>query len=415
MKKRVVVTGVGAISPLGLNVRSMWEGALSCKSGIRKIDYFDTTGMASKIAGMLPKGQFDPDKYMTFSEQKRVDRFIIYAIAAATEAFEDSGYQFLSEEQKERTAVIIGSGIGGVQRLYETSVTLYTEGARRVSPFFIPSVLVNLASGHIAIKYGFKSLNCSVVSACASGTNSIGEAYNAIRNGYVDFAMAGGAEAAVCELGISGFGAARALSTKYNESPEESSRPWDKNRDGFVVGEGAGVLTLEDYEIAKKRGAKIYGEIVGYGTSCDAFHITAPLKDGSGAAKAIQNAIDDAQIDKESIAYINAHGTSTPQGDIAEVRAIKKVFNSHAYKLNVSSTKSAMGHLLGATGAVEAIISLLAIKNSVCPPTLNLHDPDKDCDLNLTALNPQERTIDLAMSNSFGFGGTNASLIFKKI
>jgi 3-oxoacyl-[acyl-carrier-protein] synthase II len=415
MKKRVVVTGVGSISPLGLDTKSMWEGILACKSGIRKIDYFDTSGMASKIAGMLPKDQFNPDKYMTFSEQKRVDRFIVYAIVAASEAFEDSGYSSLSDEQKERTAVMIGSGIGGVEGLYKTSVTLYTEGARRVSPFFIPSVLVNLASGHVAIKYGFKGVNYSVVSACASGTNSIGEAYNAIRNGYVDFAMAGGAESAVCELGISGFGAARALSTKYNENPEEASRPWDKDRDGFVVGEGAGILTLEDYEIAQKRGAKIYGEIIGYGASCDAFHITAPLEDGSGAAKAMQNAIDDAQIEKTEIKYINAHGTSTPQGDVAEARAIKSVFGSHAYDMNISSTKSAMGHLLGAAGAVEAIISLMSMRDSVCPPTLNLHNPDEDCDLNLTATKPYERTIDVAMSNSFGFGGANASLIFKRV
>jgi 3-oxoacyl-[acyl-carrier-protein] synthase II len=415
MKRRVVVTGVGSVSPLGIDTKSMWKALLDCKSGIREIDYFDISDVSSKIAGMLPKGQFNPDSYIPHTEQKRVDRFIIYAIAAAAEAFEDSGYEQLNDEQKERTAVVIGSGIGGVEKLYESSVTLFTEGARRVSPFFIPSVLANLAAGHVAIKYGLKGHNYSMVSACASGVNSIGTSYDLIRNGYADFAMAGGAESAVCKLGVSGFASARALSTKYNEFPETASRPWDKGRDGFVVGEGAGVITLEDYEIAKKRGAKIYGEIVGYGASCDAFHITAPLIDGSGAAKSMLNAIDDAKIEKESIGYINAHGTSTPQGDVAESRAIKKVFGHHAYDINVSSTKSAMGHLLGAAGAVESIISLLAMRDSVCPPTLNLHDPDEDCDINLTALEPQQRNLNFVMSNSFGFGGTNATLIFKKI
>ncbi len=415
MKRRVVVTGIGSISPLGIDSNSMWNSLLDGKSGIRSIDYFDASDVASKIAGALPKGEFDPDCYMTPSEQKRVDRFIVYAMAAAAQAFEDAGYSCLDDSQKERTAVIVGSGIGGVEGLYKTSVTLFKDGARRVSPFFIPSVLVNLASGHIAIKYGFCGPNYSVVTACASGTHSIGEAYKLVRDGVVDFAMAGGAESAICKLGVSGFASARALSTKYNDTPELASRPWDKGRDGFVIGEGAGIVTLETYDSAKKRGAKIYGEIIGYGASCDAFHITSPLIDGTGAAKAMQNALNDAEIEKSSIAYINAHGTSTPPGDLAEVVAIKKVFGDYAYKLNVSSTKSSMGHLLGAAGAVEAIICLLALRDSVCPPTLNLQEPDEGCDLNFTPFVPQERKLDIVMNNSFGFGGTNASLVLKKV
>lgn len=415
MKRRVVVTGIGSVSPLGVNAASMWKALLEGKSGIREIDYFDASDITSRVAGALPKGEFNPDIYMSPSEQRRVDKFIVYAIAAATQAFEDAGFSFLSEEQKSRTAVIIGSGIGGVERLYETSVILHNEGARRVTPFFIPSVLVNLASGHVAIKYGLKGCNYSVVSACASGTHSIGEAFRLIQNGYADFALAGGAEYAICRLGVAGFAAARALSTKYNDTPELASRPWDKGRDGFVIGEGAGIITLEEYDYAKKRGAKIYAEIVGYGGSCDAFHITAPVTEGTGAAQAMSEAIKDASIDKDLIGYINAHGTSTPTGDIAELVAIKKVFKDHAYEMNISSTKSAMGHLLGATGAVESIISIMAMHDNVCPPTLNLYDPDEGCDLNLTPLTAQERKIDYVMNNSFGFGGTNASLIFKKI
>lgn len=415
MKKRVVVTGVGCISPLGITAESTWQNLLECKSGIRAIDYFDASDIASRIAGALPKGEFNPDIYMSPSEQRRVDKFIIYAIAAATQAFEDAGFSDLTEEQKSRTTVIIGSGIGGVERLYETSVTLHSEGVRRVSPFFIPSVLINLAAGHVAIKYGLKGLNCSVVTACSSGTQSIGEAFRLIRNGYADFAMAGGAESAICRLGVAGFAAARALSTKYNDTPELASRPWDKDRDGFVIGEGAGVLALEEYETAKKRGAKIYGEIIGYGASCDAFHITAPLIDGTGAAQAMNEALRDAKIDRNLIGYINAHGTSTPAGDVAEVTAIKTVFKNHANYLNVSSTKSATGHLLGAAGAVESIICLMAMQNNICPPTLNLYAPDNGCDINLTALTPQERNLSYVMNNSFGFGGTNASLILKKI
>lgn len=416
MKRRVVVTGIGAISPLGHNVESMWNNLMLCKSGIKPIDSFDTSDISSKVAGIVPTGEgaFNSDDHMTPSEQRKVDKFIVYAVATAEQAFKDAGFDTLTDEQKGRTSVLIGSGIGGVSKLYDTSVTLHNEGARRVSPFFIPSVLVNLAAGHVAIKYGFRGVNYSVVSACASGTHSIGEAFRSIRDGYSDFSIAGGAEAAVCKLGVAGFASARALSTSYNDTPEKASRPWDRGRDGFVIGEGAGILTLETLESAQKRGAKIYGEILGYGSSCDAYHITAPSKDALGAACSMESALKDAEISADSIDYINAHGTSTPSGDAAEVVAVKRVFGDHAYKLNMSSTKSAMGHLLGAAGAVESIICLQALKNNIVPATLNLENPDDGFDLNLTPQRPEERELTCVMNNSFGFGGTNGTLIFKK-
>lgn len=416
MKRRVVVTGIGIISPLGNTINSMWQNLISCKSGIKVIDSFDISDVSSKIAGAVRVGEdgFNPNDYMTPLEQKKVDKFIIFASAAAQQAWEDSGFENLNELQKEKTSVIIGSGIGGVSKLYDTSVTLHNEGARRVSPFFIPSVLVNLASGHIAIKYGLKGANYSVVSACASGTHSIGEAFRAIRDGYYDFALAGGAEAAVCKLGVAGFAAARALSTHFNDTPEIASRPWDKDRDGFIVGEGSGVLALETLESAQSRGAKIYGEIVGYGFSCDAYHITAPDVNALGASISMENSLKDAEITVDSIDYINAHGTSTPTGDTAEIKAVKNVFKEHAYKLNMSSTKSSMGHLLGAAGAVEAIICLQALNNNIVPATLNLDNPDENFDLNLTPNTPQEKNLNYVMSNSFGFGGTNGTLILKR-
>jgi 3-oxoacyl-[acyl-carrier-protein] synthase II len=391
---------------------------VSSKCGVRVIDTFDTSGITAKIAGMIPvdvKNGFNPDVYLTPGEQRKIDKFIIYAIAAADQAIRDSGFFSLTDEERSRTSVFIGSGIGGVSRLYDTSVTLFSEGARRVSPFFIPSVLCNLASGHVAIRHRLTGCNFSIVSACSSGTHSIGEGFKSIRDGYSDFAVVGGAESAVCKLGIAGFAAAKALSTKFNDSPEKASRPWDRDRDGFVVGEGAGILALETLDSAKSRGAKIYGEIVGYGASCDAFHITAPHHEGSGATMAMENAISDAQIPKDKIDYLNAHGTSTPAGDIVEIEAIKRVFGDHAYQINISSTKSAIGHLLGAAGAVEAIISVLAMLYKVAPPTINLDKPDDGCDLNLTPNHPQDRKIDYVMSNSFGFGGTNGCLIFKKV
>lgn len=416
MKRRVVITGMGVVSPLGCNVETMWKNLIACKSGIRQIDTFDTTSMASKIAGIVPLRDdgFNPDIYIPPMEQRRVDKFIIYAIAAASQALENSGFIDFSETQKENTVVFVGSGIGGISRIYDTSVTLHDEGAKRVNPFFIPSVLVNLAAGHIAIKYGLKGANYSVVSACASGIHSIGEAFRYIRDGYADYAVAGGAEYAVCSLGVSGFSAAHALSTKYNDAPETASRPWDKGRDGFVIGEGAGIVTLETLESAQRRGAHIYGEITGYGASCDAYHITAPAKDASGAILSMKRALKDANTPCDAIDYINAHGTSTPAGDEAEIKAVKTIFGKHAYRLNMSSTKSAMGHLLGAAGAVETIICLQVLHHNIVPATLNLHDPDEGFDINLTPNTPQERKISCVMNNSFGFGGTNGSLILKK-
>lgn len=418
MKRRVVVTGIGAVSPLGCDVESLWTNLIECHTGVKAIDTFDVSDMSSKVAGMVPtEGSFgfNSSKYMTPSEERKVDRFIVYAIAAAAQAIDDSGFASLSDFQKENTVVFVGSGIGGVSRLYDTAVTLHDDGARRVSPFFIPAVIVNLASGHIAIRYGFKGASYSVVSACATGIHSIGEAFKYIRDGYADYAVAGGAEHAVCPLGVSGFSSMRALSSRYNDNPEKASRPWDKGRDGFVIGEGAGILTLETLESAQKRNAKIYGEIVGYGASCDAYHITAPAKDASGAALSMERALSDAQIDKSSIDYINAHGTSTPAGDEAEILAVKKVFGDHAYRLNMSSTKSSMGHLLGAAGAVESIICLKSILDGTVPATLNLDEPDEGFDLNLTPHVPQERELTYVMNNSFGFGGTNGTLIFKKM
>jgi 3-oxoacyl-[acyl-carrier-protein] synthase II len=416
LKRRVVVTGIGAVSPLGHDVHSLLNGILQCKSGIKKIDVFDTTGIPSKVAGMIDVGEggFNADLHMNPTEQRKLDKFIIYAVAASDQAVADSALFELSEEQKSKTAVMIGSGIGGIGRLYELSSVLFT-GERRISPFFIPSVLVNLAAGNVAIKYGITGPNYSVVSACATSTHCIGEAFRSIRDGYNDFVIAGGAEAGVCLLAVSGFAAAKALSTKFNDTPEKASRPWDKQRDGFVVGEGAGVLVLETLESAQKRGVKIYGEIIGYGASCDAFHITAPRPDGSGAQASMKNALADAMICGSEIDYLNAHGTSTQAGDIIEVKAIKSVFGDHAYKFNVSSTKSAMGHLLGAAGAVEAIVSLLAMQNNIIPATLNLDDPDDECDINLTPNALQEKKVSCVMSNSFGFGGTNGSLIMREL
>ncbi|MDR1365041.1 MAG: beta-ketoacyl-ACP synthase II [Holosporales bacterium] len=418
MKRRVVVTGIGAVTPLGPNVDSTWNGVLNGRSGVRAISNFDTGDISSKIAGAVLCGGedgFNPDEYMTPSEQRKIDKFIAYAIVASDQAVRDAGVGDLSDDQKRRTAVIIGSGIGGVSGLYDSSVNLFTNGARRVSPFFIPSVLINLASGHVAMRHGIRGPNYGIVSACTSGTHSIGEAFRLIRDGYIDYAVTGGAEHAVCKLGVSGFAAAKALSTGFNDYPEKASRPWDKDRDGFVVGEGSGVLVLETFDSAQKRGCKTYGEIIGYGASCDAYHITSPLPDASGAALSMKNAIDDAHIELGEIDYINAHGTSTPHGDIAEIKAIKDVFGHKANNLNISSTKSHMGHLLGAAGAVEAIICLLAMRDGVVPATLNLENPDDGCDLNLTPITPQERKLRYVMSNSFGFGGTNGTLVFKHI
>lgn len=413
--RRVVVTGMGLVSPLGCGVETNWKRLTNSESGIRVIDHFEVSDLAARIAGVIPRGtgegEFDADKVASAKERRRMDDFIVFGMAAAHEAVEDSGWMPQDDESRERTGVMIGSGIGGLPGLYDGSITLKESGPRRISPFFIPAALINLVSGHVSIKYGFKGPNHSVVTACATGAHAIGDAARLIMFDDADVMIAGGAEAAVCRLGIAGFAAAKALCTSYNDRPTEASRPWDKDRDGFVMGEGAGVVVLEELEHARKRGAKIYGEIVGYGMSGDAYHITAPAEDGNGGARAMMAALKRAGLNVDQIDYVNAHGTAT-MGDTIELGAVKRVFGEHAYKLSMSSTKSAIGHLLGAAGAVEAIYSLLAIGNQVAPPTLNLHTPDEGCDIDLVPLTAKERKIRYAMSNSFGFGGTNASLIF---
>ena len=411
MTRRVVVTGIGLVTPLGCNVSESWSRLIQGKSGISTISRFDTSNLPVKIAGLVPD-TFEPD--MPLKEQKRVDRFIILGVSAAAQAIEDSGWKPEDEVSRDRTGVIIGSGIGGLPCIYETSIAFFQKGARQVSPFFIPASLINIASGSVSIRYGFSGPNHSVVTACATGTHAIGDAARLIQYGDADVMIAGGAEAAVCPIGIAGFAAAKALSTSYNDTPEQASRPWDKGRDGFVMGEGAGIVVLEEYEHAKKRGAKIYGELMGYGLSGDAHHVTAPPIDGKGAAKAMKRALEHASIPLDIIDYINAHGTSTPPGDMAEVCAIKSVFGDYSHHLSMSSTKSSIGHLLGAAGSVEAIFSLLCLRDQICPPTLNLNDPECT-DIDLVPLHAKERQVRAVMSNSFGFGGTNASLIFKKI
>lgn len=417
--RRVVITGIGMVTPLANGAEKTWEKILSSKSGIRRIDTFDVSDMPAKIAGLVPhgesEGQFNGLDYMELKEQRKVGEFILYGFAAACQAIEDSGWKPTSPEHLERTGVIIGSGIGGLKEIHNTATTLDSLGPRRVSPFFIPSALINLVSGHVSIRYGFTGPNHSVVTACATGAHAIGDASRIIQFGDADVMVAGGAEAAICRLGMAGFAAARALSTNFNDTPEEASRPWDERRDGFVMGDGAGIVVLEEYEHAKKRGAKIYAEVIGYGMSGDAYHITAPEENGSGACRAMQAALRNAKINPEDVDYINAHGTSTPLGDAIEVRAVKRVFGDHAYKLSMSSTKSAIGHLLGAAGSVESIFCALALRDQVAPPTLNLENPSEGCDLDFVPLVAKERSIKIAVSNSFGFGGTNASLVLKGV
>lgn len=416
--RRVVVTGFGMVTPLGCDVKSTWDNVLASKSGIGKIDRFDCSGIAAQIAGQVAygdnEGEFNPNNFIEPKEQRKMDRFIHFAIAAAEEAIQHSGITNLTDEQKLQAGVMIGSGIGGLPVLEQTAITLKEKGARRVSPFFIPACLINLASGHVSIKYGFKGPNHSVVTACASGAHAIGDASRLISFGDADIMIAGGAESAICPLGMAGFAAARALSTGYNDNPEQASRPWDKGRDGFVMGEGSGILVLEELEHAKTRGAKIYGEIVGYGLSGDAYHITAPASNGDGGFRAMQMAFKRAGLNPEDVDYINAHGTSTPLGDEIEHGAVKRLFGEATKNVSMSSTKSSIGHLLGAAGAVEALFGLLAMRDQVAPPTLNLHDASDGCDMDLVPLKPKERKIDTVLSNSFGFGGTNASLIIKK-
>ena len=417
--RRVVVTGLGLVTPLGCGVEATWNRLIKGESGLRSIQNFDVSDIPAKIAGQVPVGDtaaglFNVDDWVDTKDRKKMDQFIIYALAAATQAVEDSGWKPEAEEDRDRTGVMIGSGIGGLPSIAEGAMTIHEKGPRRLSPFFIPAALINLASGHVSIKYGFRGPNHAVVTACSTGAHAIGDAARLIQLEDADVMVAGGTEAAVCRIGLAGFAAARALSTGFNDTPERGSRPWDKDRDGFVMGEGAGVVVLEEYEHAKKRGAKIYGEIVGYGMSGDAYHLTAPTPDGNGGYRAMQAAMKRAKLTPEQIGYVNAHGTSTPLGDEIELGAVKRLFGDHATSgLSMSSTKSAIGHLLGAAGSVEAIFSLLAIQRGILPPTLNLENPSPGCEVvDLVPLKAKEKKVKYALSNSFGFGGTNASLIF---
>lgn len=415
--RRVVVTGLGLVTPLGNGVQTTWDRLLAAQSGIRRVESFEVSDLPAQIAGQVPRGpelgQLDLDSVASAKDRRRMDDFIVYGLAAATEAVVDSGWLPQDEESRERTGVMIGSGIGGLPNIADGALTLEKSGPRRISPFFIPAALINLVSGHVSIRYGFKGPNHAVVTACATGAHAIGDAARLIMLDDADVMVAGGAEAAVSRLGLAGFAAARALSTGFNDRPTEASRPWDKQRDGFVMGEGAGIVVLEELEHARKRGAKIYGEVIGYGMSGDAHHITAPADDGNGGFRAMVAALRRAEVALEDIDYINAHGTSTPLGDEIELSAVKRLFGEHAYKLSMSSTKSAVGHLLGAAGAVEAIFSLLAIRDQVVPPTLNLHEPSAGCDIDLVPHQAKQRPVKVVLSNSFGFGGTNASLVFR--
>lgn len=418
--RRVVVTGMGIVSPLGCGIEPAWANVLAGKSGARRIDDFEVGDIACQIAHRVPQGPaseggFDPDEWMDVKDQRKVDPFIVFAMAAAKQAIDDAGVEPTTTEDAERTGVLIGSGIGGLGGIYDTSVILHEKGPRRISPFFIPGRLINLASGYVSIRYGLKGPNHSVVTACSTGAHAIGDSWRLIAMGDADVMVAGGAESAVNRLALAGFAACRALSTGFNDRPNEASRPYDKDRDGFVMGEGAGVLVLEDFERAKARGAKIYGEVIGYGMSGDAYHITAPAEDGDGGYRCMQAAIKRAGISPADIDYINAHGTSTPLGDEIELGAVTRLLGEHAASASMSSTKSAIGHLLGAAGAVEAIFSLLAIRDNVAPPTINLDNPSVESVIDLVPHEARKRTIDVALSNSFGFGGTNASLIFRRL
>jgi 3-oxoacyl-[acyl-carrier-protein] synthase II len=413
--RRVVITGIGLITPIGLNVQDNWHSILSSISGIRKITKFDTSNFSSRIAGVINHGQnlFIPENYIEPREVNRMDLFIQYGIAAAKEAIEDSGWKAETEIDQERTGVMIGSGIGGLDTIARTSLQLRDTG--KVSPFFIPSCLINLLAGNVSIKYGFRGPNHAVVTACASGAHAIGDACRLIKYNDADVMVAGGSEAPICPLAIAGFATARALSTSYNDTPELASRPWDKGRDGFVIGEGSGVVVLEEYEHAKKRGAKIYAEVVGYGLSGDGYHITSPHPEGTGVINAMKFALKDAKIASKDVGYINAHGTSTPIGDLAEINAVQKLFYDENPGIKMSSTKSFIGHLLGGAGSVELIYTVLGLQNQIVPPTLNLEDQMDEAKIDLVPKEAKDHKFDYAISNSFGFGGTNACLVVKKI
>jgi len=417
--RRVVVTGMGIACPLGVGVPHVWQRMLASESGIGPITLFDAKDLPARIAGEVPsgpkaEGKLDFNEWVPVKDQKKMDRFIQLALVAAAEAVEDSGWVPQTEDDRNATGVMIGSGIGGLPAISENAQLVGAGKARRLSPFFIPSALINLASGHVSIRYGFKGPNHAVVTACATGVHALGDAARLIALGDADVMVAGGTEAAISDIGMAGFCAARALSTGYNETPQEASRPWDEGRDGFVMGEGAGILVLEEYEHAKKRDAKIYAEVIGYGMSGDAYHITAPAEGHEGAARAMKAAFRNARISPEQVQYVNAHGTSTPLGDDLELEAVERVFGNAAKGLAMSSTKSAIGHLLGAAGAVEGVFSILAIRDQVAPPTLNLHKPSRESVIDRVALQPQERRVEVALSNSFGFGGTNASILFRR-
>ena len=418
--RRVVITGMGMVSPLGCGVETSWRRLINAESGIDAITSFDVSDLPAKIAGQIDEGEgeglFNVDDFITPKERRRVDDFIVYGMAAAQEAVEDSGWKPESDDDKFSTGVLIGSGIGGLPEISRGAITVDCEsggGVRRLSPFFIPASLINLISGQVSIKYGFKGPNHAVVTACSTGAHAIGDAARLIMWEDADVMVAGGAEAACCRVGMAGFSQSKALSTSYNDRPQAGSRPWDRGRDGFVMGEGAGVVVLEELEHAKARGAKIYAEVIGYGLTGDAHHITAPTPDGDGAFRCMTAAMKRAELNPEDIDYVNAHGTST-MADVIELAAVKRAFGNAVNDISMSSTKSAIGHLLGAAGAVESIFSILAINNSVAPTTLNLEDPDEGCDIDLVPLQPREREIRAALSNSFGFGGTNATLVFKK-
>jgi 3-oxoacyl-[acyl-carrier-protein] synthase II len=426
-KRRVVITGIGLVTPLGAGREITWKRILAGQSGAGRISSFDPADYACQIACEVPRvdgrggggvdveGSFDPSQVLPPKDLRKIDDFILYAIAAADEALADSGWKPETDEEKNRTGVIIGSGIGGLGSIYETSLELAEKGPRRVSPFFITSALINLAAGQVSIRHGLKGPNHSVVTACATGAHAIGDASRLIMYGDADVMVAGGAEASVNKLGIAGFVACRALSTSFNDAPEKASRPYDKDRDGFMMGEGAGVLVVEEYEHAKARGAHIYAEVIGYGLAGDAYHITAPASDGDGGFRAMVMALAHAEVDPGQIDYINAHGTSTPLGDEIELRAVERLLGQHAAKATMSSTKSEIGHLLGAAGAVEAAFTALAIRDQIAPPTINLDNPSVETEIDLVPHKAKPMKIDTALSNSFGFGGTNAALVLARV
>jgi 3-oxoacyl-[acyl-carrier-protein] synthase II len=418
--RRVVVTGLGMVSPLGCGIEPTWKRLLNGESGARKIDTFDVSDLSSQIACVVPRGDgsdatFNADQWMEPKDQRRVDDFIIFAMCAARQALDDANWHPQSEEDKCASGTMIGSGIGGLSGIADTSILLKERGPRKVSPFFITGRLINLASGYVSIAHGLKGPNHAVVTACSTGAHAIGDASRLIALGDADVMVAGGTESPVCRLGMAGFCAARALSTAFNETPEKASRPYDRDRDGFVMGEGAGILVLEELEHAKKRGAKIYAEVVGYGLSGDAYHITSPSPDGDGGFRSMSAALKRAEISASDIDYINAHGTSTQVGDEIELGAVERLLGNAASRVSMSSTKSCTGHLLGAAGAIEAIFSILAIRDNIAPPTINLDNPSVETAIDLVPKTPREREINIVLSNSFGFGGTNASVILRRV